>query len=59
MNIINVSLAILITIIVLIVLTPNRWTNCRVPKYHKKRIEPPKTPHDDLMEAIRNHKGRS
>jgi len=57
MNIINVSLAILIAIIVLVILTPNRWTNCRVPKYNKKRIQTP-TPHDDLMEAIRNHKGR-
>ena len=57
MNIINVSLAILIAIIVLVILTPNRWTNCRVPKYNKKRIQAP-TPHDDLMEAIRNHKGR-
>jgi hypothetical protein len=59
MNVINVSLAILIAIIVLIVLTPNKWTRARIPNYNKKRMESPSTPHDNLMEAIRNHKGRS
>jgi hypothetical protein len=51
MNIINVSLAILLTAVVFIVLTPNRWTNARVPKYNKHKEST--TEHGELMDAIR------
>jgi hypothetical protein len=48
MNIINVSLAILIMAVVIIVLIPNRWTWTRLTSctsYNKD--------HRDLMDAIR------
>ena len=49
MNIINVLLAILCAAIVIVVLTPNRWTYKRIPPYNKEDI----TPHSELMDAIR------
>ena len=58
MNIINVSLAILLTAVVFIVLTPNRWTNARFPKYNQvvKKKDKHTTPHGDLMDAIRRER---
>ena len=62
MEIINVSLAILCVVIVFTVLTPNRWTLKRVPKYTGWRLnkygKQNETPHGDLMDAVRKAQGR-
>ncbi len=52
MNIINVLLAILCAAIVIVVLTPNRWTYKRIPPYNKED-NAYATPHSELMDAIR------